>query len=476
MEHYESRELDDAGSRGNSKQRNNQTKPQGDPRSESVKIMRESLSSPSSWGYESPSQLNREVTSILSKGNPPETARSQFTHPDHGSLMLPPHDVTSRSSSCPLYQNTKLWGTGSPFQSPDQSAELRNHLYQAALNQNTSPFTPLRYPFLPPNRGFFPSFPPGVDISRLRQPFRPPFPSMAPFPRAGSRSSARESPLLTQAKRKYSTDVPSSSQVQSMHQPQQQNLETHPTQAIQSSTYTSTATAQPTSTSDSSPLPPTAAFPPYFKKGSMIQLASGEMKKVEDLDTEDFVDSANLCHDISIEHATVARIEPVQQTGLFLLSFSVGKSGKEVTISTNPEHPFFVHGHGWSSCSPSLSMTRYSLSTHQLAVGNTCISLTQHVGTSSESALMPPPHTSPETAKEYKQVRFQESPTPKKRKHDSSGTSSTLSETPPPVLVRVRVSHACPSPQGGQRQGEDGRYSPFSTIIMGDKKCQEESI
>ena len=158
-----------------------------------------------------------------------------------------------------------------------------------------------------------------------------------------------------------------------------------------------------------------------------MQLASGKMKKVEDLDTEDFVDSANLCHDISIEHATVVSIEPVQQTGLFLLSFSVGKRGTEVTISTSPEHPFFVYGDGWSSCSPSLSMTRYSLSTHQLAVGDTCISLTQHVDTSSESALMPPPHTSPETAKDYKQVRFQESPTPKKRKHDSSGTSTNLS-------------------------------------------------
>ena len=84
MEHYDSREDDDDGSQGKAKQRNNPANLQGDPRSDSVKVMRESLSSPSSWGYESPSQLNREVTSILSKGNPPETARSQFTHPDHG--------------------------------------------------------------------------------------------------------------------------------------------------------------------------------------------------------------------------------------------------------------------------------------------------------------------------------------------------------------------------------------------------------
>ena len=44
MEHYDSREEDDDGSQGKAKQRNNQTKPQGDPRSESVKIMRERFS------------------------------------------------------------------------------------------------------------------------------------------------------------------------------------------------------------------------------------------------------------------------------------------------------------------------------------------------------------------------------------------------------------------------------------------------
>ena len=91
---------------------------------------------------------------------------------------------------------------------------------------------------------------------------------------------------------------------------------------------------------------------------------------MEDLATEDFEESAKLCHDLSINLATVVRLEPVLSTGLFLLSFTLGKGRSAAKISASPEHPFFVDDHGWSSCSPSLSMARYSLSTHQLAVGD----------------------------------------------------------------------------------------------------------
>ena len=455
MQHYQGREGGEGEYPAKDTQRGNLPKPESDPRSESVKVLRDSLSSPSSVGYESPSQLNREVTSILSKGNPPKTAMSQFTHPELGSSVSHPQDMTSRSNSCPLYQNTKLWGSGSPYQPSDQSVELRNHLYQAALHQNSSPFTPpLRYPFLPPNKGFFPSFPPGMNLSPLRQQFQPPFPSMSPFYQPGTRASLREATLVTQAKRRQ-TDDNYQLQLQPHLPP------THPTQERQSIVDPST-TSTPSSTH-----PPAVVIPPYFKKGSVIQLASGEMKKVEDLETEDFLESAKLCHDLSIDHATVVRLEPVQSTGLFLLSFSVGKGGAEARISASPEHPFFVHGRGWSSCSPSLSMARYSLSTHQLAVGDTCISLTQHIDSSSESALMPPPHTSPETAKDYKQVRFQDSPTPKKRKY-SQDISTTQSETTAPVLVKVRVAQSWESPHEVREQG--GRFSPLPDVLIGDKK------
>ena len=44
-------------------------------------------------------------------------------------------------------------------------------------------------------------------------------------------------------------------------------------------------------------------------------------------------------------------------------------------MSAPEEHPFFVFGAGWSSISPSLSLTRYGLSCAKLSLGNVCISL-----------------------------------------------------------------------------------------------------
>ena len=65
-----------------------------------------------------------------------------------------------------------LQASGSPFQ-PDQSAELRSHLYQAAYQQHS----PFRLPFLPLARGYFP--PPSHSPLRLPYPF--PFPGYPAF-------------------------------------------------------------------------------------------------------------------------------------------------------------------------------------------------------------------------------------------------------------------------------------------------------
>ena len=317
----------------------------GGSRNEIVNKRTDNLSSPVPWGYESLFQLNREVTSILSKSNLPENERSQVTHPAYCSPSIPPGEVTSRSNSCPLYSNTKLWSSGSPFQVTDQSAELRNHLYQAALYQNSSPFTPLRFPFLPP-RGYFPSFPPGIDTSPPRLPF-PHHYTTVPFMQNDRMSGT--SPLLGKTKRKSPAYVEASSKIYRMQNTTHIRHQTHPIQSRQSPTHTSTSKDHQQSSSPSFILPAKVECPRHFEKGTDIQLASGEMKKVEDLDTTDFVESADICHDVSIEHATVVRLEHIQQTGLFLLSFRVGNHTSEVTISTSPEHPFFVFGHGWSS-------------------------------------------------------------------------------------------------------------------------------
>ena len=48
----------------------------------------------------------------------------------------------------------------------------------------------------------------------------------------------------------------------------------------------------------------------------------------------------------------------------------------QVTVEATLEHPFFVFGQGWSSCSTERTLQRYGLECHRLSVGDVCISLT----------------------------------------------------------------------------------------------------
>ena len=323
-------------------------------------------SSPQCWGYESPSQLNREVSSILSRGPPPaEDERHKWTHPS-------PVHTSGRPVSCPL----SAAGAGvrdkkfssplavSAFQLTDQSQELRNHLYQAAY-QHHSPF---RFPFLPVNR-YLPSLPP----SPVRLPYPFPYPSYPAFPLP---PDPRDSDHPVSNKRKYSEE-PASTKVR-------------------------TPPANPQSGGGSSgprQSPANQPAAPHFRAGSMIQLANGNMKKVEHLKTEDFVNSAASCPDISLEEATVTKLENNNNNNSVLITFSVGKSVAEsVTVTISPEHPFFVTGRGWSAFSPHLTMTRFSLDCKQLAVGDVCISLRHGVSEPGD--------------RNQKQVRFQDSPLP----------------------------------------------------------------
>lgn len=121
---------------------------------------------------------------------------------------------------------------------------------------------------------------------------------------------------------------------------------------------------------------PQLHYPPHFMKGSIIQLASGEFKSVEQLRTEDFVQSAELSGDLRIDSSTVVRIEENLEVGTCNLSFSVGEQRVQVKVEAALEHPFFVFGQGWSSCLPEKTLQRYNLPCQKLQVGDVCISLT----------------------------------------------------------------------------------------------------
>ncbi|KAL0166069.1 hypothetical protein M9458_037913, partial [Cirrhinus mrigala] len=74
------------------------------------------------------------------------------------------------------------------------------------------------------------------------------------------------------------------------------------------------------------PPPPSApSLPPYFTKGSIIQLADGELKRVEDLKTEDFIQSAEISSELKIDSSTVERIDSSHTPNFAIIQFAVGE-------------------------------------------------------------------------------------------------------------------------------------------------------
>ncbi|KAK3533403.1 hypothetical protein QTP70_019493 [Hemibagrus guttatus] len=122
---------------------------------------------------------------------------------------------------------------------------------------------------------------------------------------------------------------------------------------------------------------PAVSPPSHFTKGAIIQLATGELKRVEDLQTQDFVRSAEASTGLKIDSSMVVDIRASsQRPGLVALRFAVGECQSKVSIDVPPEHPFFVFGQGWSSCSPERTAQLYGLTCHHLQVGDVCVSIT----------------------------------------------------------------------------------------------------
>lgn len=131
----------------------------------------------------------------------------------------------------------------------------------------------------------------------------------------------------------------------------------------------------PSHSASNTPLP--HALPPYFIKGSIIQLADGELKRVEDLKTEDFIQSAEISNELKIDSSTVERIEGSHTSpNLAVVQFAVGEHRAQVCVEVLVEYPFFVFGQGWSSCCPDRTTQLLELPCTKLSVGDVCISLT----------------------------------------------------------------------------------------------------
>lgn len=130
--------------------------------------------------------------------------------------------------------------------------------------------------------------------------------------------------------------------------------------------------------------------PSPFVKGSIIQLTTGDLKRVEDLTTEDFVNSIKLYPEHKLDTSTVVKIDDGTDAAYAHITFTINSSKKQVTLNCPVEHPFFVYGQGWTSCKPDQSQTKYNLNCQLLKVGDVCIFLSPStVGVSLTSG--PPP-------------------------------------------------------------------------------------
>ncbi|XP_054856269.1 ataxin-1-like [Eublepharis macularius] len=196
-----------------------------------------------------------------------------------------------------------------------------------------------------------------------------------------------------------------------------------------------------------------AHLPSHFMKGAIIQLATGELKRVEDLQTQDFVRSAEVSGGLKIDSSTVVDIQESPWQGFVMLHFVVGEQQSKVSIDVPPEHPFFVYGQGWSSCSPERTARLFALPCHRLQVGDVCISISLQ---SLNGRLAP--QASPQGATRERLVRSSQS---LREPQARAGEESPLQKGAGSVGSPSESSHLEPTSQHGwagpsfQRFGEE---------------------
>lgn len=202
------------------------------------------------------------------------------------------------------------------------------------------------------------------------------------------------------------------------------------------------------------PVPPATAtclqpqhphYPAHFVRGSIIQLSSGQLKRIEDLRTTDFVDSAGISDDLRIDSSTVIHMRQNHERNTVVLGFSVGQQNIQVTVEATLEHPFFVYNQGWSSYSPELTRRRFGLNCHQLNVGNCCISLTQR----------PPPPPQPAVPPAAQSLR-------RHRRRPVSSSSPSLAPDP-------RRGDAGGS--GREEEEEENDEEEEEEVVVGERHC-----
>ncbi|KAJ7999011.1 hypothetical protein DPEC_G00210960 [Dallia pectoralis] len=127
---------------------------------------------------------------------------------------------------------------------------------------------------------------------------------------------------------------------------------------------------------------------PHFAAGSLIELRDGRLRKVEDLQTEDFLIGAEACPELRLSSCTVQSISPSTTPSLSRLLMLLQEERSQECLDVYVEYPFFVRGRGWSSCCPQRTARLCGLRCHQLSVGDVCLAL---IPTSPSTPIPPQP-------------------------------------------------------------------------------------
>ncbi|XP_044068456.1 genetic suppressor element 1 isoform X2 [Siniperca chuatsi] len=197
------------------------------------------------------------------------------------------------------------------------------------------------------------------------------------------------------------------------------------------------------------PSPP--ALLPHFTKGSLIELASGRLKRVEELRTEDFMRSADTSPEFHLSTCTVLLISPSSTQGFSHLQVHLTDRNTQELLKVLVEYPFFVQDRGWSSCCPQRTTQLYGLPCRQLVEGDVCLALTPtptqthrtHTRTGSRAHRMQLPSRAAGESSSSHREEMPPPPPPPPLPHHPPPTTLT----PPRALAAVPPTQEQPRPR-----------------------------
>ncbi|XP_050730761.1 proline-rich protein 36-like [Eriocheir sinensis] len=268
---------------------------------------------------------------------------------------------------------------------------------------------------------------------------------------------------------------------------------TIPTTAASAAASTSTtpsaasaagSTAPPPATSASSSTPAAAAPEPrpaspyhaHFARGALVTVGAS-VRRVEDLETRDFLEAARAAEDLMLHPSTVAAItttpaRPHSST----ITFTFPATNSQVSVEAALEHPFFVFHRGWSSVSPERTLLKYELKVRLLQVGDVCVSLTKKVPGAEPPQPPPPPAQTQAQAPDAQDTpgtdtTTQATPTTTTTSTSSAPSTSTTSSapststdasasSPAPAPAPAPAPQPSSSPPPAKTTGEDNSSPP----------------